>query len=50
VLAQRRDHRRLGGQNRRLQPVIAIPEALACLGDVDEISQIELEAHSGQLV
>jgi hypothetical protein len=42
---QRRDHRRLGRQLRRVQPAIAVAEALASVGDADEVPQTELLAH-----
>jgi hypothetical protein len=40
VLAQRRDHRRLGRQLGSLQPAVAVAEARADGGDADEIPEI----------
>jgi hypothetical protein len=48
VLTQRHDHGRLGRQHRGLQPAIAMAEALARLGDAEEVTEIELQAHRCQ--
>jgi hypothetical protein len=44
MLAQHRDHRRLGLKFHRLWPVVAMAEALASLGEADEVTEIELQA------
>jgi hypothetical protein len=48
MLAQRRDHSRLGRQLHRLQPIVAVAKALASLGDADEVVEIELLTHVRQ--
>jgi hypothetical protein len=48
LLSQGGDHWRLGRQLRRVLPPVSIPEALAGLGDTDEVAEIELRAHIRQ--
>jgi hypothetical protein len=48
VLAQRSDYRRLGGKLRRFLPALAMTEAIASLGDADQVMEIKLLAHACQ--
>jgi uncharacterized protein YllA (UPF0747 family) len=48
MIAQRRDHLRLGRQLRRLQRAVAMAEALARLGYAAEVANIKLLAHARQ--
>jgi hypothetical protein len=48
MLEKCRDDRRLARQLHRLQPAVAMAEALARLGDANEVTEIELLAHARQ--
>jgi DNA-binding transcriptional LysR family regulator len=48
MLAQRRDHRRLGRQLRRIHLAVAMAQAPACLGNPDEVTQVQLLAYNHQ--